>query len=31
MEELGRKSAEEFKRSEKVPIIVVLENIRSWV
>ncbi|MFI5128682.1 MAG: RNA methyltransferase [Chitinophagales bacterium] len=29
MEELGRKSLEEFKRSEKFPIIVVLENIRS--
>ena len=29
MEELGRKSVEEFKRSEKVPVIVVLENIRS--
>lgn len=29
MEELGRKSVEEFKRSEKVPIIIVLENIRS--
>ena len=29
MEELGRKSVEEFKRSEKNPIIVVLENIRS--
>lgn len=29
MAELGRKSAEEFKRSEKFPIIVVLENIRS--
>jgi tRNA G18 (ribose-2'-O)-methylase SpoU len=29
MEELGRKSVEEFKRSEKIPIIVVLENIRS--
>jgi len=29
MDELGRKSVEEFKRSEKVPIIVVLENIRS--
>ena len=27
--ELGRKSVEEFKRSEKLPIIVVLENIRS--
>jgi 23S rRNA (guanosine2251-2'-O)-methyltransferase len=29
MEELGRKSVEEFKRSEKAPIIIVLENIRS--
>src|ERR1700750_3108719 len=29
MEELGRKSVAEFKRSEKLPIIVVLENIRS--
>jgi 23S rRNA (guanosine2251-2'-O)-methyltransferase len=29
MEELGRKSVEEFKRSEKVPVIIVLENIRS--
>ena len=29
MEELGRKSVEEFKNSDKVPIIVVLENIRS--
>src|SRR6266496_989583 len=29
MEELGRKSVEEFRRSEKVPIIIVLENIRS--
>ena len=29
MEELGRKSVEEFKQSEKTPIIVVLENIRS--
>src|SRR6185436_2697715 len=29
MDELGRKSVEEFKRSEKVPIIAVLENIRS--
>jgi hypothetical protein len=27
MEELGRKSVEEFRRSEKIPIIVVLENI----
>src|ERR1700750_664322 len=29
MEELNRKSVEEFKESEKIPIIVVLENIRS--
>jgi 23S rRNA (guanosine2251-2'-O)-methyltransferase len=29
MDELNRKSIEEFKRSEKVPVIVVLENIRS--
>lgn len=29
MEELGRKSVEEFKESEKTPVIVVLENIRS--
>lgn len=29
MEELGRKSVEEFRQSEKIPIIVVLENIRS--
>ena len=29
MAELGRKSVEEFKRSEKIPVIVVLENIRS--
>jgi 23S rRNA (guanosine2251-2'-O)-methyltransferase len=29
MEELGRKSPEEFRRSEKIPVIVVLENIRS--
>lgn len=29
MEELDRKSVEEFKQSDKVPIIVVLENIRS--
>jgi 23S rRNA (guanosine2251-2'-O)-methyltransferase len=29
MEELGRKSVEEFKKSDKSPIIVVLENIRS--
>ncbi len=29
MEELGRKSIEEFRQAEKIPIIVVLENIRS--
>ena len=29
MPELGRKSIEEFRRSDKLPIIVVLENIRS--
>ena len=29
MAELGRKSVEEFRQSEKMPIIVVLENIRS--
>jgi tRNA G18 (ribose-2'-O)-methylase SpoU len=29
MEELNRKSVDEFKQSEKTPIIVILENIRS--
>lgn len=29
MDELGRKSAREFQQSVKMPIIVVLENIRS--
>ncbi len=29
MEELNRKTVEEFRRSEKIPVIVVLENIRS--
>ncbi len=29
MNELNRKSVEEFKRSEKTPVIAVLENIRS--
>ncbi len=29
MDELGRKSVTEVKASEKIPIIVVLENIRS--
>ena len=29
MEELGRKSVEEFKLSQKIPLVVVLENVRS--
>jgi tRNA G18 (ribose-2'-O)-methylase SpoU len=29
MEELKRKSVEEFRQSEKLPLIVVLENVRS--
>jgi len=29
MDELGRKSVDEVKASDKIPIIVVLENIRS--
>jgi len=29
MEELNRKSADEYKQAEKLPIVVVLENIRS--
>lgn len=29
MAELGRKSVEEFKQSEKLPVIALLENIRS--
>lgn len=29
MEELGRKSVDEFKQSEKFPLVIVLENIRS--
>jgi 23S rRNA (guanosine2251-2'-O)-methyltransferase len=29
MEELNRKTVEEFKQSDKIPVIVVLENIRS--
>ena len=29
MEELNRKTVAEFKRSEKTPVIAVLENIRS--
>ena len=29
VEELGRKTVEEFKQAEKYPIVVVLDNIRS--
>ncbi len=29
MEELNRKTVEEFRQSEKIPVVVVLENIRS--
>ena len=29
MDKLNRKSADEFRRSQKTPVIVVLENIRS--
>src|SRR5687767_16039292 len=29
MEELNRKSVAEFKQSDKIPVIAVLENIRS--
>ena len=29
MDELNRKSVDEFRRSEKIPVIIVLENIRS--
>ena len=29
MEELDRKWAEEFRQAEKIPIIVILENVRS--
>lgn len=29
MDELNRKSVEEFRQSDKVPVIVVLDNIRS--
>ncbi len=29
MEELGRKTVEEFRQSEKIPVVLVLENIRS--
>lgn len=29
MEELNRKTVDEFKRAEKIPVIAILENIRS--
>jgi 23S rRNA (guanosine2251-2'-O)-methyltransferase len=29
MDELGRKTVEEFKEAEKLPVIAVLENVRS--
>ncbi len=29
MEELGRKTVEEFKEAEKIPVVAVLENVRS--
>jgi 23S rRNA (guanosine2251-2'-O)-methyltransferase len=29
MDELGRKSVNEFRKSEKIPVVVVLDNIRS--
>jgi len=29
MNDLNRKTVDEFKRSEKIPVIIVLENIRS--
>ena len=29
MSELNRKSVDEFKRSEKIPVVIILENIRS--
>jgi len=29
MDELGRKTVEEFRQAEKMPVVVVLENIRS--
>jgi tRNA G18 (ribose-2'-O)-methylase SpoU len=28
-EELGRKSIEEFKKSDKLPLVVILDNVRS--
>ncbi|MDB5205283.1 MAG: methyltransferase [Flavisolibacter sp.] len=29
MDELGRKSVEEFRQSDKIPVVIILENIRS--
>src|SRR6476661_6163923 len=29
MDELGRKTVEEFRQSEKIPVIAVMENVRS--
>jgi len=29
MDELGRKSVEEFKQSNKIPVVAVLDNVRS--
>ena len=29
MDELNRKSVEDFRKSEKVPVVVILDNIRS--
>jgi 23S rRNA (guanosine2251-2'-O)-methyltransferase len=29
MDELGRKSAEEFRHAEKIPIVIILDNVRS--
>src|ERR1700743_1844991 len=29
MDELGRKSVNDFRRSEKLPVVVILDNIRS--
>ena len=29
MDELGRKTVEEFKAADKTPIVLVLDNIRS--
>ena len=29
MDELGRKSVDEFKEAAKTPVVVVLDNIRS--